>query len=78
MCDIKCGVASSAELAFSPQLHSSSGTEARAVLFLQLLPQLLVVENDCRKIYPMPRQLTPCYKSEDNKPKEGWNQRNWE
>lgn len=72
------GVASSTELAFSPQLLSSSGMEARTVLFLQLLPQVLVVENDCRKTYPVPRQLTLCYESEDNKSRGGWIQRNWE
>lgn len=56
------GVASSPddELPFLPQTLSSSGMEARTILSLRLLSQVLVVENDCRKIYPVQRQLAPC------------------
>lgn len=56
------GAASSAddELLFLPQPLSSSGMEARTISFLQLLSQVLVVENECRKIHPVQRQLAPC------------------
>lgn len=56
------GAASSAddELPFLPQPLSSSCMEARTILFLQLLSQVLVLESDCRKIYPVQCQLAPC------------------